>query len=463
MKKIRIGNDVPLIWHIKVKDTKQPYDLTGKDLYLALALDGCCDKPEIPITDFTVSGNDIGFTFYGKDQIETGRYILILKENKGAAGMKTLDNNQAFYLVSHSWEEGGEDGLSVITEPIELTGYIEEGQVIEIIDNLEATATDAALSANQGRVLNERFENADETLSEESENIIKNNAVYKQYMDTKDIGDIMLQIDPDYYEKKYFTIEILSGNSSLSNAGNSDAQYRMNDGDTWESWLGEIEVKQGDVISFKATNGTTKFNDISDCTFRVFGNIMSLIFGDNFVGQTVISTEEQFKEMFKDSIGLVDAENLVLPALTLSNYCYREMFVRTGVVKAPKLPATTLSRMAYVGMFSECASLVSAPELPATTLGEYCYYAMFNRCTSLTEAPELPATTLIEGCYQEMFHHCENLSFVKCLATANAIGALTYWLDDVSETGTFIKATLATFWTTGANGIPSGWTVENAS
>jgi hypothetical protein len=35
-------------------------------------------------------------------------------------------------------------------------------------------------------------------------------------------------------------------------------------------------------------------------------------------------------------------------------------------------------------MFAGCTSLTAAPELPATTLVNYCYYNMFNGCTSLS-------------------------------------------------------------------------------
>ena len=35
-------------------------------------------------------------------------------------------------------------------------------------------------------------------------------------------------------------------------------------------------------------------------------------------------------------------------------------------------------------MFSDCTSLTTAPELPATTLANFCYYNMFNNCTSLS-------------------------------------------------------------------------------
>lgn len=36
-------------------------------------------------------------------------------------------------------------------------------------------------------------------------------------------------------------------------------------------------------------------------------------------------------------------------------------------------------------MFSGCTSLVNAPELPATTLAEYCYSDIFSRCTQINE------------------------------------------------------------------------------
>ena len=35
-------------------------------------------------------------------------------------------------------------------------------------------------------------------------------------------------------------------------------------------------------------------------------------------------------------------------------------------------------------MFNSCSSLTQAPELPATTLANFCYYNMFSNCTSLS-------------------------------------------------------------------------------
>ncbi len=100
--------------------------------------------------------------------------------------------------------------------------------------------------------------------------------------------------------------------------------------------------------------------------------------------------------------------------------------------------------------------------LPATTLTPSCYYYMFSDCTNLTTAPELPATTLATRCYMYMFNRCSNLNSVTCLATnISASNATNDWLKGVAATGTFTKAAGMTSWTTGASGIPSGWTKNN--
>ena len=223
-----------------------------------------------------------------------------------------------------------------------------------------------------------------------------------------------------------------------------------------------------------------------------------------------------FSKLFENCTYLVDASNLVLPATTLVNYCYHRMFYGctsltkapklpattladycyyymfygcTSLTKAPKLPATTLATYCYAYMFHSCTALTTAPalpattltnscyrqmfrgctvlytapELPATTLANYCYAYMFYGCTSLTRAPELPATTLITYCYSYMFYGCTSLYYIKCLAVSNGSSTYTmYWLNNVSSSGTFIKHSSMTSWTTGVNGIPSGWSILDA-
>ena len=127
------------------------------------------------------------------------------------------------------------------------------------------------------------------------------------------------------------------------------------------------------------------------------------------------------------------------------------------------LPATTLTGRCYYNMFKGCTSLTTAPELPATTLATNCYEFMFYKCTSLTTAPELPATTLVGNCYYNMFKGCTSLNYIKCLATSiSASDCTNNWVYGVASTGTFVKASSMTSWKTGASGIPSEWTVQNA-
>ena len=152
-----------------------------------------------------------------------------------------------------------------------------------------------------------------------------------------------------------------------------------------------------------------------------------------------------------------------LPATTLADRCYLSMFKSCKNLKtAPVLLATTLANRCYFEMFSGCTSLTTAPELPATTLADYCYYGMFYGCTNLTAAPELPATKLVVDCYYKMFMKCSKLNYIKCLANnISALGCTDSWLYNVSSTGTFVTPS-STNWSTGIDGIPSGWTRVNS-
>lgn len=85
---------------------------------------------------------------------------------------------------------------------------------------------------------------------------------------------------------------------------------------------------------------------------------------------------------------------------------------------------------------------------------------MFENCSSITTAPELPAAVLEPYSYQLMFSGCTSLTYVKCLATNISASQSHYrWMRGVAATGTFVKNANMTSWTTGVNGIPSGWTV----
>ena len=238
--------------------------------------------------------------------------------------------------------------------------------------------------------------------------------------------------------------------------------------------------------------------------YNVGGNVMSLIYGSNFIGQTELKAAYSFAQLFYNTTvtpntKLKDISKLRLPATTLKNGCYEEMFYNctaitsipdnflpsmvamhycyhfmfgncTGLVNVQSnlLPATTIVSGCYYGMFQGCTSLKNAPSLPATDLDVYCYQQMFKGCTSLTQAPVLPAPTLVnkDFCYNSMFEGCSSLKNLTCLATTGISGgnyATTNWLKTVGSNGTFTKAANATDWNRGASGIPTSWTIVDAS
>lgn len=120
-----------------------------------------------------------------------------------------------------------------------------------------------------------------------------------------------------------------------------------------------------------------------------------------------------------------------LPATKMAEGCYGSMFLYcTSLKTAPKLPATILADGCYQCMF-DSSGILEAPELPATTLADGCYAGMFYYCKHLTTAPELPATTLAPSCYSSMFHNCDNLTAApKLPATTLANNCYEYMFVD---------------------------------
>ena len=297
-------------------------------------------------------------------------------------------------------------------------------------------------------------------------------------------------------DDKYLTFVATQSGTFKFNGDSMD--YSLDGGNTWTSLASNTDsptVSAGNKIMWKATltprwGGRGKFSSTGN--FTVEGNPMSLLFGDNFIGQTSLSGKNYaFYGLFNSCTGMTSAENLSLHATTLATYCYDQMFIGcTNLTTAPQLPATTLVNFCYEYMFYGCTSLTTAPQLPATTLADYCYNSMFEGCTSLTKAPQLPATTLVNFCYEYMFYgctslttapqlpattlanncyygmfrDCTSLNSITCLAPDISASSCTYnWVDGVAASGTFTKAASMSNWTTGIDGIPSGWSVVNAS
>ena len=240
------------------------------------------------------------------------------------------------------------------------------------------------------------------------------------------------------------------------------------DGVNWiniEIGVETATINCGEKLLFKGNYSGTiasyaTFSISKKCNLK--GDIRTLWYGDD---ARFYNLARYSYGLFKDCTTIQHVDNSFLPAVKLVDQCYSYMFAGcTGLITAPKLPATTLTRDCYSYMFWGCVSLTTAPELPATTLADFCYSRMFRDCISLTTAPELPATTLVTYCYDSMFNGCKNLNYIKAMFTTNPLSVYSTsdWVEGVASSGTFVKNKNATWDETGVNGIPSGWTVQNA-
>lgn len=170
MEKIRLGNDIEMRWSIFTRDgdNRVPYDLEGR----ALTLSVVNRKGESEIEFFT-EGNIVTGVFRGRDQKILGKHGVILRENNGADGMRTVDACDAFELVACSCEEAlGSPGTIQL---FHLTFDTTVGAITGTIDpilNYEAEQAEAERKANEivrkaneeQRIENENQRKADETL-----------------------------------------------------------------------------------------------------------------------------------------------------------------------------------------------------------------------------------------------------------------------------------------------------------
>ena len=197
----------------------------------------------------------------------------------------------------------------------------------------------------------------------------------------------------------------------------------------------DIIVKKGDVVRFYSTNtslgsgavaatrGLTRAVD-SDAKYinikpsiktEIYGNVMSLLKG-------------------------------------------RDDFAKADAIEA---------KNAFYGLFAGAEKLVNSTEhklvLPATTLKEGCYQDMFKGCKGIEKAPELPAPALVKDCYKEMFYDCSKLNHVACLATdITATDCTKDWLGNAGTEATSkpVLESVLDMKAGSDDGVPVSWTAK---
>ena len=224
------------------------------------------------------------------------------------------------------------------------------------------------------------------------------------------------------------TLEVTTAGTIIVDNPRSGMQYSTDGGVTKTTMTatttipttGELAV--GDKVQFYG-NGTsiksyftspTDFTKITGGTakVKVYGNIMSLVDEEGFADNKKLTADNTFYWLFDTYNNLTDASGLQLPATTLTKECYSGIFHNCFYLTTvpEKLPAESLASNCYQQMFYGCSKLTTAPELPAEILAPNCYDMMFDGCSSLTTAPALPAKILAPNCYQYMFAACKLLT-----------------------------------------------------
>jgi len=296
------------------------------------------------------------------------------------------------------------------------------------------------------------------------------------------------------FSTKYFTIESLEDSNTIhlrrSYTGNTE-YYSLDSGSTWSaitSGSGDkaiATINSGETMWIKCStthwaSGWSSYNNFySTKNIKAYGNVMSLLYGDNFKTATTIQANNALVGLFfgTSSSGgtntkIVSAKNLVLPAIEIKPVCYNGMFRGcTALIDGPKLlPATTIYQDSYASMFEGCTSLKEGPEIMATTIasgGSTAMARMFcmNRSSkvnaAMTKSPILRVTNpqSVSNVYQDLFKGNGSLTEVTIYAEGNNL-SFSNWLLNTNSGGV-IKKKSTTSLTTGASGVPTGWRTED--
>jgi hypothetical protein len=341
------------------------------------------------------------------------------------------------------------------------------------------------------------------------------------------------------YIDQYLTIESLVDNNEirwkhLNTSSTHQSIYYSLDGYYWSSKFSSdsgtllATLNTGDKLYLKGDHIKGSFNDRCMFTmsgeYNLSGNLLSLIYMDDFSEEFSIESTECFYETFSNT-PVVSAENLVIPIYNVPNNGLRQLFTNcTSLVSADislissvggygmymmfngctnlkyiKLPSSTLTLSDYAMYycFNGCSSLETNIILSVNDVYDYMCSRMFYECTSLKEitinitnqmvsrnesfSEMFPGCTSLERAtinyyynlpsasydsqkiFCNMFYACSSLSYIKAMFLTlpnDHYNQTNNWVKGVAASGTFVKNANAKWNVTGNNGVPSGWTVE---
>lgn len=186
----------------------------------------------------------------------------------------------------------------------------------------------------------------------------------------------------DKYLRQYLTFEALeAGTFSLylyKGCSDMAVSYSVNDGiwvDTTHIYNSSTNtittpsLNVGDKVIWKCVSSDGSFGNAyqktalfsSTGTCNIYGNILSLIYGDNFIGKDSIADGFQtFRQIFQTGLKCVSSENLIIPISVIKQYVCTSMFQNNTVVqKGPVFISEDIQANALYTCFDGCTSLSS--------------------------------------------------------------------------------------------------------
>ena len=178
------------------------------------------------------------------------------------------------------------------------------------------------------------------------------------------------------YNEQYLTLEATDDREQTLTIENNgvNISYSSDGGTTWTSIASgdsaDITMLSGDKVMLKGVNNTLWVDDNGESfcglrfeatggSFTAYGNVMSLLEGDNFGDQLNTHYTNQFNQLFIDFAQLKHAKDIVLPN-NEANYAFCEMFAATPIEDAPVIctaPTRALAQGTYTEMFNGCGFL----------------------------------------------------------------------------------------------------------
>ena len=188
-----------------------------------------------------------------------------------------------------------------------------------------------------------------------------------------------------------------------------------------------ITLEQGEKLYLRNDTGVFNFHDVrngnvdyytsitSTNTINVGGNTNSLFDYTNMSGVDVSSTVGGLSRLFKNSVNLINANDIVIPQTTYPDFFLDEMFAHCeSLVTTPNL--NNVVNIGYAScsqMFGYCYSLVTPPDFNSVTYTgirsgfSWC----FHDCNSLTRTPSFNSLTSIGPLgFNKAFTNCSNLT-----------------------------------------------------